>query len=312
MSLAKKSNPLVFVFKQMMHREQSGSVDLLISPQFYTVKKEYMPSIKYAYYAKKIAPSVFVGLDDTTKSYQYLVYKDNSEWVFISYCLNDILDFLAQKNILRQNINNIYFAQQIAAFFAKPFKLDDMYAIVNMDGIVVFVNRKIISLDTHYNKSVLDISLPSKAVKVSAQNSELFSEKNNFILSMVSIIMGIIFLIEGISSYKKLKEYKQKTQEILSANKNLESSYIRENIISKYSTINRAEINKRNFISTVSGCILQGNTSLMALDVSDNKMSSKLNSTSSNNMVILEQLIKQTTYKISKQLDNTIVIVDKL
>ncbi|MDD2640910.1 MAG: hypothetical protein PHS65_07955, partial [Arcobacteraceae bacterium] len=62
----------------------------------------------------------------------------------------------------------------------------------------------------------------------------------------------------------------------------------------------------------VSGCILQGNTSLMALDVSDNKMSSKLNSTSSNNMVILEQLIKQTTYKISKQLDNTIVIVDKL
>lgn len=311
MSLAKKSNPLVFVFKQMMHREQSGTVDLLISPQFYTVKKEHIPFIKYAFNAKKIAPSLFFGLEDPAKSYQYHVYKDNNKWIFISYCMDDILDFLAQKNIPRQNINNIYFTQQIAAFFAKPFQLDDLYAIVNMDGIAVFVNRKIISLDTHYNRSVSGISLPSKAIKVSTQREALFSGKGNFILSLVSIIMSVIFIAEGFVAYKKKKEYEQKTQEILSANKNLESSYIRKNIISKYATINQVEKNKRDFISTISQCVLQGNTMLISLNINDNKMLGKLKYTFPKDVVVLEQLVKQTTYKISKQSTNIIIVVGK-
>jgi len=312
LSLAKKSNPLVFVFKQMAHSVHGGTVDLLILPQFYTVKKEHIPSVKYVYYAKKIAPSIFFGLDDPTKAYQYHVYKDNDEWVFISYCLNDILDFLAQKNIQRENINNIYFAQQAADFFMRPFKLDDSYAIVNIDGIAVFTNRKIITTDIPYNKSLSNLSLPSKAIKVSTQKSELFSGKDNFVLSLISVIMGIIFLIEGTASYKKQKEYKEKTQEILSVNKNLESSYVRENIIKRYSTIDRVEKNKRDFISTISKCILQGNTALKALSINDNKMSSKLKSTKPQDMLVLEQLVKQTAYKISKQLDDTIVVVDKL
>lgn len=312
MSLTKKSNPLAFVFKQMVPSVHSGKVDLLISPQFYSIKKEFIPSIKYAFYAKKIAPSLFFGLEDPTKTYQYYVYKDKEEWVFVSYCLNDILDFLKQKNIPRENIGNIYFAQQMADFFVKPFKLDDFYAIVNIDDIVVFVNRKIINSDTLYNRSLLDVAMPVKSIKLPSQKEALFSGKDNFILSLVSIAISLIFMIEGFAEYKKKKGYEQKTQEMLSVNKNLESSYVRKNIISKYSAINKVEKNKRDFINTVSQYVLQGNTALISLSISDNKMLSKLKPTSPQNIVVLEELSKQATYKISKQLDNTFVVKDKL
>jgi len=74
------------------------TVNVMVTPQFYTLKKEALP-VKYAYQAKKIAPSLFDGLLEEDGNYEYMVSKEEEDWVFIAYDIKKITDFLALKGI---------------------------------------------------------------------------------------------------------------------------------------------------------------------------------------------------------------------
>jgi hypothetical protein len=52
---------LLLVHSAMERVTLVESVNVMLTPQFYTLKKEALP-VKYAYQAKKIAPSLFEGL----------------------------------------------------------------------------------------------------------------------------------------------------------------------------------------------------------------------------------------------------------
>jgi len=67
------------------------SVDIVVSPQFYTD-----------------------GILDVPAPVSYFVYKEGRSWVFIAYNMQEILDFLEQKGISPQNVRRIFFAQQLA------------------------------------------------------------------------------------------------------------------------------------------------------------------------------------------------------
>ena len=56
----------------MKEHSLSHSVNIMLTPQFYTLKKEKLP-VRYLYQAKKIAPSLFDGLVEDIQKYDYLV-----------------------------------------------------------------------------------------------------------------------------------------------------------------------------------------------------------------------------------------------
>ena len=52
---------LLLVHASMEDVSLAHSVNVMLTPQFYTLKKEELP-VKYLYQAKRIAPSLFDGL----------------------------------------------------------------------------------------------------------------------------------------------------------------------------------------------------------------------------------------------------------
>ena len=84
-------------------------VNIMLTPQLYTLKRESLP-VKYAYQAKRIAPSLFEGLLEEPSHYKYFVSKEKESWLFIAYDLEAIQTFLDEKGIALAFVSKMYFA----------------------------------------------------------------------------------------------------------------------------------------------------------------------------------------------------------
>ena len=60
MNFLENTKELLLAYPSMKQVTLSESVNVMLPPQFYTLKKEALP-LRYAYQAKKIAPSLFEG-----------------------------------------------------------------------------------------------------------------------------------------------------------------------------------------------------------------------------------------------------------
>jgi len=105
LSFLGNSKELLLAYSGMKNQTLSHSVNIMLTPQFYTLKKEKLP-LKYLYQAKKIASSLFDGFLDEQKNYEYFVYKQRDEWIFIAYNPKEINALLASKgsSLLKQKV----------------------------------------------------------------------------------------------------------------------------------------------------------------------------------------------------------------
>ncbi len=69
---------LLLVHAGMQRQFLSHDVNVMLTPQYYTLKREELP-VKYLYQAKKIAPSLFDGLLEEVGEYDYMVYKEKGK-----------------------------------------------------------------------------------------------------------------------------------------------------------------------------------------------------------------------------------------
>ena len=70
----KDNNNRLFIHRDMKHINLLNSVEIILTPQFYTFMRENL-NIRFAYQAKQIAESLFDDYLDSSKKYQYHVYK---------------------------------------------------------------------------------------------------------------------------------------------------------------------------------------------------------------------------------------------
>lgn len=301
-------NQIIFIHKNMSEIKLTRNTNLLISSQFYTIKKEYLPSINSTRSAKKIAHSLFLGLEDENKEYKYIVNRDGENRIFISYAPSDIVEFLTQKNIDIKMVKKIYFAQQILPFFDKPFSLDSSSAIVNIDGIATTVSTKLLSTPIITNEPLSNIKLPYGGARLSTFGNKSKNSKPMIVTVVASVLLGFLFIYDGIVSHKQKNSYAQKTLEILSSNPKLESSYIRENIILKYSQIDKRERSKRVFMETLSKILLQGNGTIVALGSNEKNIYAKIKLANPSDTSIVKQHIDGKPYGFTKNSDQSISI----
>jgi len=140
LSFWENSKPLLLVYRQMPQQMLDTTVNIMLPPQFYTLKKEALP-VKYQFQVKKIAPSLFEGLVEKKDEYEYFVYKEDEEWVFIAYNPKEIHDFLESKGILAEQVAKLFFAQQMSHTLKYPVLLGDKNALLSIAGEVVVIPR---------------------------------------------------------------------------------------------------------------------------------------------------------------------------
>ena len=259
MNFLEKTKTVILVHQKMSSIPQGKErIHILLSPQFYTIKREALP-VKYAYQAKRIAPSLFEGLLEEGQSYRYFVIKEEESWLFIAYSEESITAFLKQKEIPLLRIDNIYFAQQSLHAFTAPVKMGEEDALVNLNETVTIVPQSALPLESRFLQ-VDERFIPKKGIRLEGEGNRYFGKKEAYVFSVIFLLFAMMYVAEGIRYKKATTVEKEKLETLLSQYPTLESSYKRKSILDTYSIIDKKERKKRDSIKAVSRMIFKGST----------------------------------------------------
>ncbi len=272
MNFIKKSKPLLIIYPEMPDVSVLESVNLLLTPHFYTLKKEAIP-VRFAYQAKKIAPSLFDGYVDNLHECKYHVYKDGEEWLFIAYNPSQIVQFLTTHKIPIAKVNKLFFAQELSSHFAIPVPLQNDEVLMDVDGIITIFPKFLLGssellgkIDETFTPQSGGFSL----VGVSGLGTQI-TQLQAITISSILFGFGMLFFVEGWQSDKEDSTSSQITQ-LIQKDSSLQSSYTRESVIKKYTAIDTEERIKRDSIKKVSQVLFEG-VKLQKLDLEASKIS---------------------------------------
>lgn len=258
---------LILAHTSMKHVTLTEEVNVMLTPEFYTLKKEALP-VSYAYQAKKIAPSLFDGLLEEGRKYEYMVWKEEEEWVFLAYDLEMIRAFLERKGFALEHVSKLFFAQQSVGLLDKPLVLGENTALVSLDHTAVIVPRTALGEEEGALSRFDNRFTPKRGVVLPGAHGSLFDVKQTAVLATVFGLFALMFFVEGWRYSDHAEADEVQIQELLEAHPSLSSKYTRDSIISKYKTLDARERKKREIIKTLSGMIFKGVT-LTSFDMNE-------------------------------------------
>jgi len=252
-----ENSNLLIVHRNMERVHPESVVDIVLTPQFYTLKREQIP-LRYTYQAKRIAPSLFEGLLEEEQGIAYDVYREGEHWVFIAYNPEEITAFLQSKGVLPSQTGRVVFAQQLGSSIKGAVQVGEKEALVVIDGNVAMVPRS--SLGEVPMTRLENAMLPSKGIRLAETGDTLFSNRQTYWLSTIFILFGILWIIEGVRYGKHNQILQDELNRYYAKYPVLQSSYRRNSILQKYRTIDQSERRKREITGKIAGVITKGVT----------------------------------------------------
>ena len=274
------------------------SVNVMLTPQFYTLKKEALP-VKYAYQAKKIAPSLFEGLLEEGGNYNYMVSKEEDTWAFIAYDIESITAFLETKGITAEKVSKIFFAQQAVNSFTAPLALNEKEALVVLDDIVVVVPRMALGNEEEPSLIFDNGFTPKSGVSLQGSSSSVLTQKQALWLAAVFMLFAGMFAVEGSRYGGDNASAGAELESLYESYPALQSSYTRQGIVDKYRTIDTNERKKRDAIKAFSGMIFKGVT-LTSLHADDKGFQAQFSCASADVAKRVKELAKKAHYNTAK------------
>jgi len=288
------------------------SVNIMLSPQFYTLKREALP-VKYAYQAKKIAPSLFEGLLDNKGTYEYAVFKEEEGWAFVAYDIEQITTFLASKGIAPEKIAKVYFAQEALPAFSAPVVLNEKEALSVLDDTVVVVPKMALNPESTGTIKFDESFTPDKGgIGVKGGSiSSLFTQQQAYTLATVFLLFAGMFFVEGLRYSGNDNGKQEELTALYETYPSLESSYTRQGIIDKYRIIDKKERQKRDAIKSVSNMIFKGVT-LHHINVNDKKFQAEFMCVNDEAKKQLKALAKKSHFNTSSKEAHKLILEEAL
>ena len=310
MSFMANNKRLVLVYPEMDRLFLSEDVNIMLAPQYYTLKKEELP-IKYAYQAKRVAPSLFEGLLEDDKKYEYFVFKENEKWAFIAYCMKDIEEALASKGISPRQVGKLFFAQQSLAHFDTPLFLGDNEALVAISDNVAVVPRSALGIDVP-SADFNDQFAPTTGVSPQGEGGTLIGMKYAVILGVIFTAFAGVFFAEGMQYSKGSDTLNKELSSLYEQNPALQDEYKRESIVSKYKNIDSKEREKRDLTKKLSKLIFKG-SKLTSLTLTDTSVKATFECQDKQKAIKVVGMAQKDQFKSAKVVDeNTVQIEEKI
>jgi hypothetical protein len=279
--------------------EMKRPVNVMLTPQFYTLKKERLP-IKFAYQAKKIAASLFEGMLQEGRSYDYFVFREGEQWVFIAYSLEEITGFFQSKGLPLESISKLFFTQQALTFFREPYPLSEKEVLAVVDDTVVVMPRSLI--EDEALSPVSELPNPAKGVAIQSAYASVLSRKEALGFAAIFILFAALFIAEGIRYGGETKAGAEELESLIAANPSLSSQYTRESILTKYRKIDQAERKKREAVKILMG-MLYKDVALKSLHIDEKGFSAEYAVKEANMIRRMESEAKKAKFSIQKSTD---------
>ncbi len=254
MSFFSSNGTLILLHKRLKGVKRAAKYDLLLSPQFYIVKREKIP-VKYSFQAKKLAPSIMDDLLLPRYEYEYVVKKDGDSWLFFAYAPEEIEEFLKECcNIPSHRIGKIYFADQLKEVLKKlPLGIDDEYALTLVDDFATIVPREMLQSEKYARftpKLRPKRSVSFKPSRKFEKESKL--SKGSAIVAGLILLLGGLFFIDGFGYKKAIETQEASLIAHYDENPQLQSKLVRESIKEKYENIEKRQRSIRNLLDSFS------------------------------------------------------------
>jgi hypothetical protein len=280
--------------------------DLVITPQLYIMKKRELP-IKYAFQAKKIAPSVLEEFS-LGSELAYEVMKYDNGWIFIGYNPERIEKLLLRKGLKPEQIGHIYFAQQFKEQLEKaPLILSEKEALSVINDIVTLVPVNLID-ENQPTLPITSLKKPEKSFnfKFKQLGSGSIDAKLAILSSIVMATFGTAWWIDGIKADSAYSQLEQHLEEKISDFPSLRSSITRENIYSKYNKIDKKQRAIREFLRGI-GKLVTRDSKVISLKI-NTKEAQAIISAKSNYINRLKRVAKKLGFVVDKKSSTTLVI----
>ncbi len=308
MNFTENSKPLLLLHREMTPPTIEGAFDLMLTPQFYTLKKESL-LLNSRRQAQKLAPSILENLLDKEIKYTYFAYKDGEDWIFIAYDPQEIGVFLDTLHLRSQQVSKVFFAQQIVSKLDNPVALSDNESLVNLKNTATILPRSLLPKEQEYQ--AFDESFRIKGgIPFESSNLSIIPKKEARIVGAIALLFALMFFAEGMRYHKTGTKIENLLTQKLQQNPTLESQYARENIEQKYQKIDREERQKREVLKKLSklillqvqlkGLLLEQNHFVMTLESLDEKTSKRILS------LAKEQQIQATQNKTEIKIEGSL------
>jgi len=288
---------LIHADMKRVSREYNNGVNIMLTPQFYTIKREEIP-VKYSYQAKRIAPSLFDGLLENSEAYKYFVVKEDEDWLCIAYNPEEIKIFLEEKGIVPEQVSKIYFSEQSAGQFVHPVLLGENDALVNLRGTMTIIPQVALNPDEK-PMQITQALTPKKGVAFEGRGKSFISTNEAYTLAAIFGLFAVIYFVEGSRYGGDDAAEKAEMQALLENYPSLESSYTRKNIANKYKAIDTKERKKRDIIKALSHMIFKG-SKLSSLSVDETKFKAQFSCKDASVTSKLKELAKKEKFNTSK------------
>ncbi len=297
MNFMENSRPLL-----LLHRDQEplnivGPFDIMLSPQFYTHKKEKLP-LRYRHQALKLAPSILENLLIKGRDYTFFAYKEDGDWIFLAYDPQEVGAFLDTLGLPPQHATKIFFAQQAIAKLGIPVMLTQNEALVDLKGTATILPRSLLPIEQEFQK--FDESFRAgDGVSFAANNLSIIPTKEARILGAILLLFAIMLIIEGVRYQKVSSITDNQMAQLLQKYPALESQYARTNIAQKYQKIDRDERQKREILRKLSKLILP-QTQLKELLLEQNRFTMTLEAPDEKNRMRALTLAKELQFQATQ------------
>lgn len=277
--------------------ELKNSIDIILTPQFYTFIREEL-ELSFNYQAKQIAAALFDDYLDNKYEYQYHVYKCNNEWCFFAYNIEEIDLFLESIGIEKHRVSKIYFAQQLQSELENPILLDEHNVLQSIDETVTLIPIQIMDSTVEYRSLSKERFKLKGGVTMGSSLNSFISLKETIILSTLFLILGGIFITEGNRIKASIKNDNAQLTALLDDNPKYTSSMSRTSILEKYQPIDTIERAKRQAIKDISK-FLSNKSHLKTLTIGKNKITATIQTQNPNIAKQVKNHAKAKSFKVS-------------
>jgi len=292
-----KSNNRLFIHKNMEHVSLEHSVEIILTPEFYTLIREEL-DIRFAYQAKQIAEALFDDYLDASKEYQYHVSKADGAWYFYAYDIKEIEDFIESRGIEKHRVSKIYFAQELSSHLKEPIQLSDKNILQTIEDTVTIIPLRLMDPSVNFTPMHLKEVKLTSGVSMGASHNSLVSLKETILLGSMFFILGTIFIFEGNRIKASISKDEAQLIALIDDNPSYGSTMLRENILEKYQPIDKNERAKRQSIKEISK-LLSAKSELSSLSIVKSKITVEIKTSDANIARQVAQSSKAKNFKSS-------------
>jgi len=195
-----KNNSEVLFVSKSDHIEKRGKYSVILSPEFYWVKRVTLP-VKNERDALKLAPSIYEGfLPEGDFSYEARKVED--AFIMIAYNKKQISEALDKIFVHKSDIVDVYFAQDALVGVESCLAINDNIALSNIDGTIIQIPRACTNTKEGIDKVLESAALGKHKVKLSSFDNTLLSSGDLKVIGTIVTLLLVSFLSEYIV-YKK-------------------------------------------------------------------------------------------------------------